>query len=355
MIIVNRYLAIQVLIGLLIATATLVPLFIFFDLQDQLDDVGTGTYQARDAFMYTALLLPRRFIQLVPFIVLLGNVVALGRLAISLELTSLRAAGLSPLAINRAPLMVGIAVLVSVSLMDEFLAPQMQQKALDYRNSALGLSVELGENLGTWTRDERQILRIGQIDYGTRARDVDIFQFDDNNIMSRHIHADYADIIANDLWVLTEVLERQFNTDGEVLTTRSDSMSWESFLRPREISTLTKPPESLSPSELFQYVTYLNNTGQESRAYSLALWRRAGGIFTTLAMILLSLPFVFGSVRQGLGNKLVLAALTGLSAYLFDQIIANVGLLLNLNTVVTALLPGMVLLALGIFLFRRIV
>src|SRR4051812_47770897 len=108
MTIINRYLALQIVMGLGIATAVLLPLFGFLDLLDQLDDVGKGTYQVKDAFLHTALLLPRRFIQLAPFIVLLGNVIALGRLAVGSELTALRVAGLSPTRISLAPLAVGL-------------------------------------------------------------------------------------------------------------------------------------------------------------------------------------------------------------------------------------------------------
>ena len=96
MTIINHYLAIQVLMGLGIATAVLLPLFSFLDLLDQLDDVGKGTYRVEDAFLHTALLLPRRFVQLAPFIALLGNVIALGRLAVNSELTALRVAGFPP-------------------------------------------------------------------------------------------------------------------------------------------------------------------------------------------------------------------------------------------------------------------
>ena len=64
--VINRYLAVQVLMGLGIATVVLLPLFGFLDLLDQLDDVGKGTYRVQDAFLHTALLLPRRFIQLAP-------------------------------------------------------------------------------------------------------------------------------------------------------------------------------------------------------------------------------------------------------------------------------------------------
>lgn len=354
MIIINRYLATQLCIGLLIATATLLPLFSFFDLQDQLSDVGSGSYQTRDAFIYTALLIPRRFIQLVPFIVLLGNVVAMGRLAVRLELISLRAAGLSPLTINMAPLVVGLFVLLAMTLTDEFLAPRMQQQAIENRNAALGLSAELGENLGIWTRNEQQILRIGAMEYSTRASDVEILQFDTDGLLARHIHAERADIVTNKLWLLTDVLVRTFGPNGEIRSQHHESLQWESFLQPQEISTLTKPPDSLSPTELFQHVRFLQNTGQEARAYSLALWRRAGGILTTIAMMLLSLPFVFGSVRQGLGNRLVLASLTGLSAYLFDQIIAYTGLQLNLNPALIAMSPGLVLLFIGTFWLRKV-
>lgn len=66
--IIYRYIAYQVLIGFMIATSVLLPLFSFFDLLDQLDDVGRGTYRVKDAFLYTAMLLPRRFIQIAPLL-----------------------------------------------------------------------------------------------------------------------------------------------------------------------------------------------------------------------------------------------------------------------------------------------
>ena len=44
--VINRYLAVQVLMGLGIATVVLLPLFGFLDLLDQLDDVGRGTYRS---------------------------------------------------------------------------------------------------------------------------------------------------------------------------------------------------------------------------------------------------------------------------------------------------------------------
>ncbi len=135
---------------------------------------------------------------------------------------------------------------------------------------------------------------------------------------------------------------------------RKASITWKPFLDAGQIETLTKPPESLSPTELFRHVRFLRSTGQEADAYSLAMWRKLGTALTTIAMILLSVPFVFGSVRTGLGARLVLAGVSGIAVYLLDQIIANVGLLLNINTAMTALLPGLLLIAVAVLGVRRV-
>lgn len=353
MTIIYRYLALQVLMGLGIATAVLLPLFGFLDLMDQLDDVGRGTYQVQDAFLHTALLMPRRFIQLAPFIALLGNVVALGRLAVGSELTALRGAGMSPAGISLAPVAVGLLLLLFITVLDQFVAPRFQQKAISSRAVALEKSAALGKDLGIWTRDERNILRIGEILHAGRAADVELMHFDDSGFLLTYTHAKYADFIDGDLWELTDVTTKTF-TGSRIESVSTDSKKWKSFLNPDDISTLTKSPESLSPIELFLHVRFLRATGQEADAYALALWRKVGGAVTTIAMLLLSIPFVFGSVRGGLGTRLVLAAMLGISVYLFDQIVANIGLLLHLNPALTALFPGLLLTALAVLWLRRI-
>ena len=353
MTIIYRYIASQMLIGLVIATVVLLPLFSFFDLLDQLDDAGKGTYRVADAFLYTAMLLPRRFIQIAPFITLLGTVAALGKLAVSSELIAMRVAGLSPTRISLVPLSVGLLLLVFIAALEQFIAPQLQQKAISFRAVALGHTAELGRNLGIWSRNEQNILRIGEMQHAKKAIDIEILHFDKDNHLSVHMHAKFADIIGDDHWKLTDVTVRTF-TEQKIYATSANSVSWNSFLSPEDIATLTKPPESLSPIELFRHVEFLRATGQEAASYALALWRKAGSAVMTIAMLLLAIPFIFGSIRSGLGNKLVFAAITGIIVYLLDQIIANAGLLLNLNPALTAICPGLIMILLAMLWLRRI-
>jgi lipopolysaccharide export system permease protein len=344
--IIYRHIAYQVLIGFMITASILLPLFSFFDLLDQLDDVGRGTYRVTDAFLYTAMLLPRRFIQIAPFVALLGTVVALGKLAVDSELIAMRVAGLSPLRISLAPLSVGIVLLLSVAILEQFVAPQLQQKAITYRAIALEQSAELGKNLGIWTRNEQNILRIGHMLHAKRAANIEILQLDEEGFLLAHTLAQYADIIDDDIWELSNVVVRTFK-DDQILATRFNTLNWSSFLNPEDILTLTKPPESLSPLELVRHVEFLRSTGQDADSYALALWRKVGSALMTVAMLLLSIPFVFGSIRTGLSNKLVFAALIGIAVYLLDQIIANTGLILRLNPAFIALVPGLLMIILA--------
>jgi lipopolysaccharide export system permease protein len=350
---IERYLATQLTGGILIAALVLIPLFGFFDLVEQLEDVGEGFYRTQDAFAFVALLQPRRFIQLAPFIALLGTVIALGRLAVANELVAMRSAGLSPAQLGRAVLIVGGVILVVLGLLEQFVAPPMQQSALARRSAALEQRAELGKDLGIWTRDAGSILRIGSMERDDRPSDIEILRFDERGQLREYLRAERAEIESDAEWRLQSVTARTI----EGLAIRhevSDAVAWTPFLDAGQIATLTRPPESLSPVELFRHVRYLRSTGQQSDAYALAFWRKPGGMLTTLAMLMLALPFALAPPRTGLGLRLVMAALTGVGVYLADQILANAGLLLELDPVLVGLAPGMVLLALAVQFLRRL-
>jgi lipopolysaccharide export system permease protein len=353
MTLLENYIVRHIVAGLLIAAAILLPLFSFLDLIEQLDDVGEGFYQTKDAFLYVSYLLPRRFIQLAPFIALLGTVVGLGRLAVNLELISMRAAGLSPVRISYTVFKVGILLLIIMAILEQFVAPTLQQKAITHRAEALAQSTELGTDLGTWTRDTNQVLRIGESPKGSLMRGIEIISIDSSDRLRKHLFAEYAEIKTKSNWELSNVTLKIFDED-KIKTSHIDNMNWEPFLDSEQMATLNRPAESLSPVDLYKYVNYLQETGQQSDAYELALWRKFGGALVTIAMVLLSVPFVFGSVRGGIANRLVLAGITGICVYLLDQIVANIGLLLDLSFPLVAFAPGLILIWLAIAWLQRL-
>lgn len=81
----GRYLVRNVFVGFGAAAALLIPLFTTFDLISELDNVSAGGYRWTQAVAVVLMTLPRRLIDLGPFIALLGGIVGLGQLAVSQE------------------------------------------------------------------------------------------------------------------------------------------------------------------------------------------------------------------------------------------------------------------------------
>jgi lipopolysaccharide export system permease protein len=74
------------------------------------------------------------------------------------------------------------------------------------------------------------------------------------------------------------------------------------------------------------------------------------------AMILIAAPFAFGSLRtRGMGQRMMVGTMIGIVFTLVQQITSYLGLLLNVSPAFTATTPSVVLLALGVYLFRRAV
>jgi lipopolysaccharide export system permease protein len=86
----------------------------------------------------------------------------------------------------------------------------------------------------------------------------------------------------------------------------------------------------------------------------MAMWQKLGRPILTLAMILFAVPFTFVQQRSpGLGGRLAVGAVVGLLIYVANQIVANLGLLLNGNVMLTTLAPSLVLMAVALWLVYR--
>jgi len=72
-------------------------------------------------------------------------------------------------------------------------------------------------------------------------------------------------------------------------------------------------------------------------------------------MPILSLAFVFGSLRSGgAGGRLAIGVIVGLAYYLASETLANSGQVFNLNPILVNWLPSLVLLLVTVVALARI-
>ncbi len=92
-----------------------------------------------------------------------------------------------------------------------------------------------------------------------------------------------------------------------------DNLAWQSTFTSMNLEELSMPGNSFSVRQLNHYINYLQETGQPSSEYRLALWK-SWASHLTLAMILLAVPFTFSAPRSpGMGSRLAVGVIVGYS------------------------------------------
>jgi lipopolysaccharide export system permease protein len=351
----DRHIGVSFLRSFLVIFTILVALFSLLELMSQLDDVGKGNYQVLDVLIFIGLTLPRRMLELMPISTLLGSVVALGLLADHNELLAMQAGGLSVRRICWSVFAAGMILILLTAFLAEFIVPPLDQLARKKRALAVSGSGFTLTKQGFWARRNSTYIHVGKTHSGGIATDLDIFETDETGRLEKYTHAREANIRDNNQWVLREIIQKTF-TDQGITTTTMPSLRLDSFLSSDQVEVLEIPADSLSSSDLYRYAGALRESGQNADRYLLALWRKLGVPLTTGAMVLLSLPFIFGSTRRvTAGKRIMLGSFVGIVFYFGDQVVVYLGLLLSLNPMITALTPVILISGFALWKLRQVV
>lgn len=350
----NFYLIRNVLAGFAAAALLLLPLFTTFDLIAELDDVTSVGYRWTQAVEVVLMTLPRRAVDLAPFIALLGGITGLGQLALTQELTAMRAAGVSILHIAVTTMAAGLIVVIALGAMDEWVASPLQQRSVQLRNTALAISGEAAKPTGSiWARRGNEVARIGAMSHHNTPLNVEIFRLTTDMRLASYVFAASAEARPDGSWLLHNPHIREWYQETETAR-EQEQMVWDSVFSDRRLKELSLPTDSFSIQQLRHYITFLNGSDQPSAEYEMAMWQKLGRPILTLAMILFAVPFTFVQQRSpGLGGRLAIGAVAGLLIYVTNQIVANLGLLLDGNVMLTTLAPSITLVALALWLVYR--
>ncbi|MEN5015783.1 LPS export ABC transporter permease LptG [Erwinia sp. Eh17-17] len=345
----RRYLIRNVFLGFAAAAGLLLPLFTTFNLINELDDVSPGGYRWTQAVMVVLMTMPRSLIDLGPFIALLGGIVGLGQLSKSLELTAIRTAGVSVVGIAGAILCAGLIFTLTLAALDEWVASPLQQRALQLKNVAMAQDKESNDSVANrlWAKRGNEFATVKTLDEHHQPVGIEVFYYRPDLSLASYLFAEKASVLANGIWVLHGVNQKQWTGRTETVT-HLTTLQWHSIFTRISLAELMLPSDSFSIHQLWQYIHYLRDTHQPDSEFQIALWQKLGRPLLTLAMILLAIPFTFSTPRSpGLGSRLAVGVIVGLLTYISYQIIVNLGLLFALNVLLTTLAPAALLLLLA--------
>ena len=355
MTILDRHIGDSLVKGFLMIIMILVSFFTFLDFVEELKDVGTGLYTTADAFLTVMLTMPGRMLPLAPTAALLGCLYGLGNLRHNNEIIAMSASGLSATHVALSAMKTGAIVILVMAMALQFVVPELSRVAWHHRTMAISgsLGLHTEETTGLWFRDTSRFINVREMTYGSVPTDVEIFEFNAKGELQTFTHAREAGLLDDGTWLLKDVI-RSVIDEGNILSQTYPTLSWDSFLIPRKVALLTIEPENLSLSDLHHYAQDLRVRGENADRYDLVFWQKLSVPLATGGMILIAIPFLFGSNRSTtVGHKMMVGVVVGMIFYLGNQIVSHIGVLLKWNSALTAVVPAITLIVVALLFLRR--
>lgn len=351
--ILDRYIAKTVLAAIGLVTLLLAGLQIFILFVNQLDDLGRGDFGIIQGSYYVLLQMPYQVYLFFPMASLLGCLIGLGMMANHRELIVMRAAGMSIARITLAVFKASLLLIFLVTAFGETLVPRLAYHGNNIKMQALSAGQALRTAHGVWMRYQNDFISIGAVMPDNSLRFVQQYRFDDNHQMVMARQIDFIDY-QNGIWQAHNINETYL---GEFQTTTKTmpTMIWDVAVKPSLLNISGDEPDEMTLPELHQYLRAQQRNHQNALNYQLAYWQRIFQPLTTVVMMIIAIPFVFGPLRSStMGAKLLAGAVVGFGFHIVNRFLGPVSQVLQWPPLVAALGPTLIFALVGVYLMRRV-
>ena len=350
----DRYIGKSILGSIFATLLTLVGLSAIIKFVEQFRSVGKGTYDIWQAVAFTGLTIPKDIETFFPMAALLGALMALGNLASRSELVVMQAAGFSRFKIGMAVMKTALPLVLLTMVIGEWGIPQTEQFARDMRARALSGGSMLSMKNGVWAKDGNNFVFVRRVTDDAKLNDIYIYTFDQHRNLTELKHANQASYSQDESkWTLRQVNHSMISKD-EITTSNRLSEKWETNLTPDKLGAVSLRPTSLSISGLYNYISFLRETGQDVSRFELTFWRKIFQPVSVGVMMLLALSFIFGSLRSvTAGARIVTGICFGFLFYVVNEIFGQMSVVYNMPAVFGALMPSLLFIVMIWWLLSR--
>lgn len=351
--IITRYLLKEITVNVLFVMLALITMFSFFDLIQELELLGKGSYGLSKIALFVLLSAPGHIYEVMPVAVLVGCMYTLGQFSRYSELIVLRVSGISIQNIAISLLKVGLVFTLITFLIGELITPFSEKVAQRMRIKATESVIAQDFKSGLWVKDGNSFVNVEEVMPDAALMNIHIYEFD-NGFKLRTISNAKQGQFKDDYWDLKEVTQTSF--EGDVVKVQKfNEANWRSLIRPELLNVLLVLPEKMSAWNLYSYINHLSINKQKTTRYEVALWSKLIYPLACLVMIILALPFGFIQQRaSGASTKIFIGIMLGVLYQILNRVFVHLGLLNDWSPLFSAIMPTILFLMAGLVMLRQI-
>lgn len=343
----------SILISTLIISAVILALQSFLSLIQQFHHVGDAQYTMWKAFLFVPMQLPTQFYQLFPMVAFFGVLIGLTRLSSTSQLIVMRASGISVMRIAWSVIKTGILMIIVVTIIGEGAGPHWQQQSARMRQAALFPPLKNSLLESVWLHQGNTFTHIDELKNKDEMEDITRYHFSSGGRLERATTAP-SGYFEKGEWELSNLKKSVFKHDRIVIETQPISSLQVAF-RPNlqlEMSIISAKQNMV---DLYHTIHYRRSIGLGVSQYVFTFWQRLLQPLTTLIMICLAVPFVFGSFRStSMGLRMIGGVVVGFVFYMLNQLFGPITLVYQFPPLLAAIIPTTLFLCIAVLLLMRV-
>jgi lipopolysaccharide export system permease protein len=345
---VNKYIIKTIASYTFFVLIILLGIYTFFSFLNEVSNLGQHSYDVQKMLSFIVLTLPKHLYELSPIIILLGVMLGLGSLAKNSEIIVIRSSGLSFYYFVRQVIKIGFFFVVIAMIVGELIAPELEYIA--NRNKAEALQKSFDKPNQHWFKHNNTFINV-EASIGSQLKDVSFIEVDDFSALKKFTHSDSA-YYKNNNFKLNNVEEYHFfnsHLNHQKLATKQIKIEAKS-----NILKVDLVAKKLSLLNLYEHIEFLNSNHINASFYEVEFYKRAMMPLILFIMLLVAIPFVFGSLRDNsLGGKIFFATIISIVFHLINQLSLQSALFYEYSPLVGAMTPLLPMVILIIYLFKR--
>ncbi len=292
-----------------------------------------------------------------PMAVLLGTLLAVGRLNNDHEIVALRAAGVSLWRAAAPVFYFGIFISGVTFLLNELIVPAANSEITGMKNQIVlrktGAIKQENLVLPFYSQGALSFLLVAESLEGDSLHSVKFYHFGDSESDDWWIYASRGSW-QEDHWVFHEGRRYQVMSDGTVMTSIFDKLDIEELkVTSRQLNRRSKTSLEMSIAELRSYIRQLVREGltKEAQKNMVEYYFKFSTPFSCLFFVLIAFPLAISPARTTGGTGMGIALLIVLVYYVLLMLCTRLGQAGALNPIIAGWIPNAIVMAAGLRLF----
>lgn len=348
----DRYISFVLLLTMLGVGGCALILMLVFALAEEGQSVSE-TRSFADVLLIVMFSLPRKLVEILPFVIFLGALIGLGTLSSNSELTVLRSAGISVFRLFGAAALASIVFYIVFMLIAAELAPRGEGSAA--RISRSTAAVDTSARQGSWLREGDVFTQIGSFERDGSIHDVTQYELSPSGSLRSARFARSGSYSSDSKgWSLSSVRTTTFENE-RASAIENETQTWKIEFDPVSLpSHVLVEPSKLGLLALASHIDYLRGEGVNATSYQVAFWTKVSEPFAILGLVLIATGIVVGPLREvGMGLRLTFGIAVGFTFKYVNDLLTPIVVVYGFSPLIAAFVPIVLVWVAGLLLVRR--